>query len=152
VSVTFIDGETPGGTANGTNPTFTLAQAPNPSASLEIFRNGILQQAPTDYTLSNSTISFVNIPQAADVLLAYYRVNGAAQVVNFSDAEVPAGSVNGLNTTFSLAHTPAGGLRVYKNGVLLQSVADYTVSGATLTFTNGAIPNTGDTLLAYYRY
>jgi hypothetical protein len=43
-------------------------------------------------------------------------------------------------------------LRVFKNGVLLNTGSDYTATGATLTFTNTAIPNPTDTLLAFYRY
>jgi hypothetical protein len=85
-------------------------------------------------------------------LLAYYRVNGPTQIVYFSDSETPAGLINGLNTSFTVANTPTSGLRVYKNGVLLTNGADYTVSGSTLTFTNTAIPNPTDTLLIYYRY
>jgi hypothetical protein len=152
VSVAFIDAATPSGLVNGINNTFTLAQAPNPASSLEIFLNGVLQEAPSDYTLSGSTLTFTDIPMADDVLVAYYRVNGPSQTVSFSDAETPGGLINGVNTTYSLANTPIGGLRVYKNGVLLTNGADYTVAGATLTFTNIAIPNPGDTLLAYYRY
>jgi Abnormal spindle-like microcephaly-assoc'd, ASPM-SPD-2-Hydin len=152
VNVTFIDAETPGGAMNGANAAFTLAQTPNPAPSLEIFRNGILQHASNDYTLSGSTITFTNIPLAADILVAYYRVNGPAQIVYFSDAETPMGLINGFNTSFTLVNTPTGGLRVFKNGVLLNTGSDYTATGATLTFTNTAIPNPTDTLLAFYRY
>jgi hypothetical protein len=152
VSVTFVDDETPGGAMNGGNSAFTLAQAPSPATSLAIFRNGILQQASSDYTLNGSAITFTNIPLTNDVLLAFYRVNGPAQVIYFSDGETPMGLVNGFNTSFTLANTPNGGLRVYKNGVLLNAGTDYTATGATLTFTNSAIPNPADTLLAFYRY
>ena len=152
VSATFVDGETPAGVINGINPTFNLAQAPNPVTSLEVFRNGVLQAAPIDYTLSGSTITFTNIPMTSDELIAYYRVAGSAQTVHFSDAEVPAGSINSINNVFTLANTPAGGLRVYKNGILLAAGVDYTATGASITFTNSATPNTGDEVLAYYRY
>jgi hypothetical protein len=152
VNVTFIDAETPGGVLNGVNTIFTTAQTPNPAASLELYRNGILQQTSNDYTLSSSTITFTNVPLPNDILVAYYRVNGPAQVVYFSDAETPMGLINGFNTSFTLVNTPTGGLRVYKNGVLLNVGSDYTANGATLTFTNTAIPNPTDQLLAFYRF
>jgi hypothetical protein len=71
----FTDGETPGGTINGTNLTFTLASAPNPSNSLRLFRNGLLLAPGAEYTLSGSSITFVTArtPQTADSLAAYYR-------------------------------------------------------------------------------
>jgi len=65
--------------------------------------------------------------------------------------ETPSGSVNGSNTSFSLASTPQNSsLKLFWNGVLLEpgSGNDYTISGTTITmlFT----PTTGDKLRAYY--
>ena len=36
-----MDGETPAGTANGANLSFTLSQVPSPTLSLYLYRNGI---------------------------------------------------------------------------------------------------------------
>ena len=71
----FADGETPGGTINGTNVTFTLASAPNPAASLRLFRNGLLVAPGVEYTLTGSSITFTTArtPQSGDSLAAYYR-------------------------------------------------------------------------------
>lgn len=71
----FVDQESPGGVVDGANVTFTLANAPTPVLSLHLFRNGILQKAGFDYTLSGSTITFVfaATPQPADTILAAYR-------------------------------------------------------------------------------
>ena len=71
----FSDAESPNGIANGTNPTFTLAFIPNPAASLVLVRNGLLQRAGTDYTLSGATITFVSgaIPETGAILTAWYR-------------------------------------------------------------------------------
>jgi hypothetical protein len=73
----FVDQETPGGTIDGVNASFTLANAPSPAASLQLFRNGVLQQAGAggDYTISGVTITFnaLSIPQPGDVLQASYR-------------------------------------------------------------------------------
>ena len=72
----FSDGEVPGGTVNGNNTTFTLANAPSPAASLALFRNGIAQKATVDYTLTGSTVQFLTgaVPQPGDTLLAWYRL------------------------------------------------------------------------------
>jgi hypothetical protein len=65
--------ETPGGTINGTNPTFTLAAVPVVNTE-QIFLNGILQEpgAGNDYTISGQTITMLNIPQTNDRLRACY--------------------------------------------------------------------------------
>jgi hypothetical protein len=71
----FVDGEIPAGLANGSNVTFTLANAPNPAASLALYLNGIRQSPQVDYTLSGSTITFINgvVPEVGDILRASYR-------------------------------------------------------------------------------
>lgn len=71
----------------------------------------------------------------------------------FIYGEVPSGLVNGTNNAFSLAVIPGNGtLRVYRNGVRLKETLDYTLSGTAITFVVGAIPQTGDVLLADYDY
>ena len=76
----FQDAETPSGTINGSNDTFTLATAPNPSSSLVLTKNGVVQEAGSDYTLSSATITFLAgaVPQSGDNLLAWYRTDGSA--------------------------------------------------------------------------
>lgn len=73
----FADAETPGGTINGSNTAFTLAFAPSPAASLQLFLNGqLLKPGGVDYTLSGLNITMVTAPVStpvADVLLAWYR-------------------------------------------------------------------------------
>ena len=68
--------------------------------------------------------------------------------------EAPSGSINGSNTTFTLAHTPSpvGSEMVFLNGLLQESGAgnDYTISGATITYLTA--PQTGDTLYVTYWY
>lgn len=76
ISGSFADNETPSGTINGSNDTFTVANTPNPAASVQLFKNGQLMIAGgADFTLSTATITFVAgaIPQTGDVLRASYR-------------------------------------------------------------------------------
>ncbi len=70
----------------------------------------------------------------------------------FVNGETPGGAVNGLNPTFTIANTPSGtSLLLFRNGLLAQAGVDYTLTGSTITFTNQAIPQPLDTLLASYR-
>lgn len=76
----------------------------------------------------------------------------AAAAVTFVDSEVPTGTVNGVNAAFTLANTPtSGSLHLYKNGLRQKVTTDYTLSGTTVTFVAGNLPQTGDLLLADYR-
>lgn len=77
----FVDGDTPAGTVDGSNVTFTLGDLPNPSASLTLYRNGLMQRQTLDYTLSGNVITFAtgSVPQIGDVLLASYRVAQGGQ-------------------------------------------------------------------------
>jgi len=74
----FAPAETPSGTINGTNASFTLAHTPNPPAGLLLFKNGrLMMPAGVDYTLAGNTITYAtaSIPQAGatpDVHIAWY--------------------------------------------------------------------------------
>ncbi len=156
-SAVFVDGETPSGTANGVNASFTLANAPSPSSSLELYRNGILQMPGVDYTLSGNSITFLShsLPQPNDILQAFYRLPGSGPSASFVDGEIPSGAIDGVNLVFTLANAPnpASSLKLYKNGVLLQQNTDYTLSGSTITFASPSIaPLSGDLLTAFYRH
>jgi hypothetical protein len=71
----------------------------------------------------------------------------------FIDAEIPAGIVDGVNATFTLANapSPASSAAVYRNGLLLRQTGDFTITGNTIAFAAGAIPQAGDSLLVSYR-
>lgn len=67
--------------------------------------------------------------------------------------ETPAGAIDGGNKVFILAFTPrAGSLQLFKNGLLMSEGGgdDYTVSGATITFADDQVPQTGDKMRAWY--
>ena len=79
----FVDGELPVGAIDGSNRDFTLAQAPNPVASLLLYRNGLLQKRTLDYTLSGNALTFVPTvtPKTGDVLIASYRTTGTTGTI-----------------------------------------------------------------------
>ena len=73
--------------------------------------------------------------------------SGARPVIR----ETPSGSVNGSNTSFTLANTPASGTeQVYLNGILQEpgSGNDYTISTNTITYLTA--PVTGDRIRVSY--
>jgi len=75
--------------------------------------------------------------------------------VTFSDAETPAGTINGSNAVFTLAHSPnpAASLILMKNGqIMIAGGVSYTLSGLTITYASGYIPVAGDVHVAWYRY
>lgn len=78
---------------------------------------------------------------------------GAGASVAFVDGEVPAGSINGANATFTLANTPnpTSSVAAFRNGLILRPGIDYTAAGASITFQTFFKPQPGDALLASYR-
>jgi len=151
-NLAFSDAETPSGTINGTNKVFTLANTPNPTGSLIVELNGSIQVAGgNDYTLSGNTVTFVSAPVNGSTLLVWYRYSGGT--VSYADNETPSGTIDGSNTTFTLAHSPspAASLILQLNGMVqAPGGVDYTLSGSTITFASA--PVNGSTLQAWYRY
>jgi hypothetical protein len=110
-------------------------------------------------TTASQTGSWASVPNCTGALQYATSTHtfscGSVLTGTFADAETPSGTINGSNDTFTLAHTPspAGSLVLFKNGQeMIAGGADYTLATATITFTAGAIPITGDVLIAFYRY
>lgn len=70
----FVDKETPAGSINGSNVTFTLANTPV-AGSEHIYLNGVLQAvgAGNDYTISGDTITMLTAPLSGERILVSYR-------------------------------------------------------------------------------
>lgn len=69
----FVVRETPSGTLDGANVTFTLSTTPV-AGTEQIYLNGILQDpgATDDYTISGATITYNTAPVATDRLVVTY--------------------------------------------------------------------------------
>jgi hypothetical protein len=69
------------------------------------------------------------------------------------DNEALAGTADGTNAVFTLlnAPNPPESLAVYRNGVRLRAGSDYSLTTNAITFFAGAIPRSGDSLVASYR-
>jgi hypothetical protein len=77
----------------------------------------------------------------------------SSSTTTFVDSERPSGTVNGSNSSFSLASSPnpASSLAIFRNGLLLRQGTDYSVSANGITFQSGAVPQPGDVVVASYR-
>jgi len=73
----LIVGQTPIGSPDGTNSTFTIGGSTVVAATVSVYYNGLRQMSGVDYTLSGSSIQFfpVAIPQTGDVLVVDYCSN-----------------------------------------------------------------------------
>lgn len=153
----IVDNETPAGTINGSNVTFTLASTPATN-SLMLYKNGIrLKPGGADYTLSGNTITFVTAPPTGAVLLADYNVSNTAYSVGTNSTifdETPSGTVNGSTTLFTAARGyVAGSLAVYINGIKQKRGTHFTeTSPASGTFTMSDAPLTGDDIMIDYQF
>jgi hypothetical protein len=108
--------------------------------------------------IRSGTIANEQIASNAEIAIS--KIAGGTNLVNRvtdleSDAvvtrEVPSGSVNGSNVTFTLANTPvAGSEQVFLNGLLQDPGAgnSYTISGAVITFFSA--PLSGDEIHVTY--
>jgi hypothetical protein len=66
--------------------------------------------------------------------------------------EVPAGIIDGVNVTFTLAYVPvnSNSVTLFRNGMRQQLGVDYTLAGKTVTFTTVSTPQSSDSLLVDY--
>ena len=166
-SLLFVDqsggtGDTYGvlsGTLNGSNTTFTVSKAFYLSGSLSVYLNGQLQTQGSvedwqETTPASGTFDFTIAPESTDEIVVSYVYSQPATSSSSSSSfvynEVPSGTVNSSNDTFTLANTPeTNTLQLFRNGLLQKETEDYTLSTATITFVTP--PTTGSILLASYQ-
>ena len=74
ITLVALRDETPAGTMDSANPTFTLTRAPV-SGSLKLWHNGLRRTEGVHFTLSGLTITFLSpyLPDAGDSLHASFR-------------------------------------------------------------------------------
>lgn len=143
----FKDQDVPGGVVDGTNNSFTLSAVPNPATNLDVYRNGLLQEPGTDYTLAGSNvIQFTagNIPQPGDTcwrtIVSRSRApdHPCSQARKCCAAE-PGGTVN-TTTTGSLGSCtiPSGLLTGGDHVEVRFDLAHQGTRGASISRSSGA--------------
>jgi hypothetical protein len=142
----------PSGILNNINTVFTLPSIPSPALSLKLFYNGLLLDQTIDYNITNSTITLNFAPIPTGSLLAIYRTSSIAIGTNYADSIIPTGTVNGINTIFSLPNTPnpQNSLEIFYNGMLLKQAIDYNLIGNIITYSFA--PTINSIQLAFYTY
>jgi hypothetical protein len=115
----FVDAEALSGIVDGANTAFSLSATPNPSSSLAVYRNGMLQKPGADYTVVARSIQFVPeaAPQPGDTLLASYRVLGGA---------------GGAGQLFPLPQVLCSGWGATTNGTALASIGSCNIPASLL--------------------
>jgi len=140
--------ETPTGTVNGINDTFTIANTPD-SNSLDLKLNGASQTGGgVDYTLSAATITFVSAPLTGSVLTAQYTVGGvggggggAVSSVSNSDSTLTISPTTGAvvaSLNLTNPNTWTGLQKLFANASTTGMSANYGYFGSTGTTTINA--------------
>jgi len=77
---------------------------------------------------------------------------GGRFIGDFTNKEVPSGTVNGTNDSFGLTYEPTStdSLELYLDGLILELTTDYSISGSTITMVTP--PALGQKLYASYQY
>ena len=126
-----------------------LAIRPTEGAGFAIGRTAVINQAGMIEGAAGSAGDCVRVDGTSGSC-------GGNLLTNFvySDKETLTGTLDGLNTLFTLQNqpSPVNSLSIYRNGILLSAGTDYSLAGSTITFFLGSIPQPGDTLSASYRY
>ena len=95
-------------TANGTGSTIALTETPASANSLIVSVDGVIQTAPTNYTLSGSTITFTGVPDnGANVVVKHigFRTTStvtALQAGSVTATELADGSVTNVKLAGSI--------------------------------------------------
>jgi len=130
-----------------------LVAAANRIIISQIVGGGVTVPGMIAATLPNGSTAWVSL-SGCSIGGTVFTCSGTP-APNFADAEVPAGTIDGANATFTLAHAPIGAsLELTRNGLTLKAGSgnDFTLAGNTITFLVGAIPQAGDSLQAWYRF
>ena len=115
--------------------------------------DSVFAEGGKDYYILDGNTIIPSVPIGGASFLAWGTYAGSGTEPNFADWITPTGALNGTNKVFTLpqAPSPAASLRLYRGWqVLKPGGVDFTLSGATITYTIAPPPTA--THLAFYRY
>jgi hypothetical protein len=133
-------------TGDGSTKVFTLPYAA--PGGILLYWNGMLQTAPSDYSLSGATITMVDTPFAGDKLIAVPLSQTATVLTGVAGAQTANFTGDGSTTRFTLPSVPNQAAMVYVNGLLQVLTSDYAIAGAVITFV--AAPASGARITVLY--
>jgi len=131
-------------TANGTGSTIALTETPASANSLIVSVDGVIQTAPTNYTLSGSTITFTGVPtNGANVVVKHigFRTTStvtALQAGSVTSTELADGSVTNAKIV-SVANTKITGLVTASQ---IATVANTQITGNIISSQITSVANT----------
>ena len=125
-------------TANGTGQTFTLSETPATANTVMVAIDGVIQTAPSNYSVSGTTLTFTSAPSSsANVTVRHLGFRTTATVTALSAGSVTATEiVDGAVTNAKLAGSITSDKLVSVNGSLL--IANTVANSAIQT---GSIEN-----------
>ena len=137
-------------TANGTGTTVTLTETPASANSLIVSIDGVIQTAPTNYTLSGNTITFTGTPDnGANVVVKHIGFRTTSTVTALQASSVTATELaDGAVTNAKLA----GSITSDK----ITSVSNSAITGVITTnqlqnITGGLQPEQIDALINFFK-
>ena len=117
-------------TGDGSTQAFTIDSGRTVN-DVVVSVNGFIFIPTTDYTISGTTLTFTTAPAAsAEIAFRYLPLGGSGTYTN--DTATGDGSTQGFTIDSGRS---VEDVLVTVNGLLLDPVSDYTISGTTLTFT-----------------
>jgi hypothetical protein len=145
--------------AAGTNSATAGNQVPIPESAVVGLQADLAQRPMKGVGFGTNRVAVVNdsgqIETAVGDVGECVFVDGTAGPCGqptFADAETPGGILDGVNRTLTLANAPLGSsLMLFRNGLFMTPNFDYTLTGSSIQFPAGAVPQAGDTLTASYR-
>lgn len=130
-----------------------IPQATRSSSTGTSFHDNIGNNNSTDFSYT-TFVSFRSLVNNTFSSSSGSGSSGGGTVTNSQisvTGETPAGTIDGTNTVFTLAHIPiTATMTVYLNGLFEVFGTDYTVSGKQITF--AVAPNPGSILSVSYQY
>ena len=131
-------------TANGTGSTVALTETPASANSLIVSVDGVIQTAPTNYTLSGSTITFTGVPDNnSNVVVKHigFRTTStvtALQAASVTATELADGSVTNAKIV-AVANTKITGNIISSQ---ITSVANTQITGNIISSQITSVANT----------
>jgi plastocyanin len=125
-------------TGTGSQANFTVTSGSTVS-SVIVTENGIVQAPTTDYTISNTTLTFTTAP-ASNVAIQVRELAIAIATTNAPIYRAYTG--NGVSNTFTITSgLSANSLIVAENGIIQRPTTDYSVSGSNVVFVSPPASN-----------